>query len=140
MAEDHPAPPDDRRYSKEHEWARPGADANVVTVGITDYAAGELGDVVYVSLPAVGAVVKQFEQLGEVESVKAVSDLFAPVSGEVIAVNEALTDQPELVNASPFDQGWMVQVRLSDPGELAALMDSPAYQGFLAEQGAAGGH
>jgi glycine cleavage system H protein len=132
-------PPPDRKYSREHEWARVEADG-LVTVGITDYAAQELGDVVYVSLPVAGAPLKQFEKFGEVESVKAVSDLFAPLSGEVISANERLTDHPELVNSSPFDQGWMVTLRPADPAELNALLDAGAYQAFLAELAAGGGH
>lgn len=124
--------PADRRYSKEHEWALLGADG-LVTVGITDHAAHELGDVVYVALPKVGDQVAQFQKFGEIESVKAVSDLFSPVTGEVVAVNEALTDAPELVNQSPFGDGWMIAVRPTDPGELGNLLDAAGYQAFLAE-------
>ena len=100
-------------------------------VGITDYAAHELGDVVFVQLPKVGSSIKQFEKLGEIESVKAVSDLFAPVSGEIIEVNEALEQNPELVNDSPFEGGWMVKVRLSDPGDAARLLDAASYNDYL---------
>ncbi len=132
-------PPNDRRYTNQHEWAK--QDGDVITVGITDYAAGEMGDVVYVVLPAVGAAVKQLEKFGEVESVKAVSDLFSPVSGEVVAVNGALVDQPEAVNQSPFGDGWMIRVRPNTPNPMDGLLDSAAYFAFLeAEAGAGGGH
>jgi glycine cleavage system H protein len=121
--------PDNCRYSKEHEWARVEGDA--ASVGITDYAAHELGDVVYVQLPQVGATVKQFEKLGEIESVKAVSDLFAPVSGQVVEVNHALEQNPELVNDAPFEGGWMVKVRLSDNADPGRLLDAAAYKDYL---------
>jgi glycine cleavage system H protein len=117
--------PDDLRYSKEHEWVR--ADGEQATIGITSFAAGELGDIVFVELPDVGATLSQFGTFGVVESVKAVSDLYAPVSGEVVEVNEALRDQPELLNSEPFAGGWIAKVRLSDAGELDALMDASAY-------------
>jgi glycine cleavage system H protein len=117
--------PDDLRYSKEHEWVR--ADGEQATIGITSFAAGELGDIVFVELPDVGATLSQFGTFGVVESVKAVSDLYAPVSGEVVEVNEALRDQPELLNSEPFAGGWIAKVRLSDAGELDSLMDASAY-------------
>jgi glycine cleavage system H protein len=117
--------PDDLRYSKEHEWVR--ADGEQATIGITSFAAGELGDIVFVELPDVGATLSQFGTFGVVESVKAVSDLFAPVSGEVVEVNEALRDQPELLNSEPFAGGWIAKVRLSDAAELDSLMDASAY-------------
>jgi glycine cleavage system H protein len=117
--------PDDLRYSKEHEWVR--ADGEQATIGITSFAAGELGDIVFVELPDVGATLSQFGTFGVVESVKAVSDLYAPVSGEVVEVNEALRDQPELLNSEPFAGGWIAKVRLSEAGELDALMDASAY-------------
>jgi len=120
-----PMYPDDLRYSKEHEWVR--ADGEQATIGITSFAAGELGDIVFVELPDVGATLSQFGTFGVVESVKAVSDLYAPVSGEVVEVNEALRDQPELLNSEPFAGGWIAKVRLSDAGELDALMDASAY-------------
>ncbi len=125
------AAPDDSRYSEEHEWARP-QDGGSATIGITDYAAHELGDVVFVQLPAVGTSIKQFEKLGEIESVKAVSDLFAPVSGEITEVNEALLERPELVNEDAFEGGWMLRVRMTDPAELDRLMDAQAYRQHLA--------
>ena len=120
---------EDRRYTSEHEWLLlQGAEG---TIGISDYAQDELGDVVYVSLPAVGARMTAGSPFGEVESVKTVSELFAPVTGEVTAVNEALRDHPEHVNASPFDDGWMVRVRLDDPAEAESLLDAAAYRATL---------
>ena len=123
--------PTDRRYTKEHEWVR--LDDGVGTVGLTDYAQDQLGDIVYVDLPAPGTSVKQFDKLGEVESVKAVSDLYAPVSGEVVDVNEAVNDHPELVNESPYEEGWLVRVRLADPAELEALLTPEQYDALVAE-------
>ena len=117
--------PDDLRYSKEHEWVR--VDGSRATIGITSFAAEELGDIVFVELPEVGAVLKQFATFGVVESVKAVSDLFSPVSGEVMEVNDALRDAPELLNSDPFGEGWIAKVELADPAELDALMDAAAY-------------
>jgi glycine cleavage system H protein len=117
--------PDDLRYSKEHEWVR--AEDSRATIGITIFAADELGDIVFVELPEVGATLTQFASFGVVESVKAVSDLFAPVSGEVVEVNDALRDAPELLNSDPFGEGWIARVALSDTGELDALMDADAY-------------
>ena len=117
--------PDDLRYSKEHEWVR--VDGSRATIGITSYAADELGDVVFVELPEVGATLSQFGTFGVVESVKAVSDLYAPISGEVVEVNEALRDSPELLNADAFGEGWIARVELSDTTELDGLMDAAAY-------------
>lgn len=117
--------PDDLRYSKEHEWVR--VDGSRATIGITSYAADELGDVVFVELPEVGAALSQFGTFGVVESVKAVSDLYAPISGEVVEVNEALRDSPELLNADAFGEGWIAKVELSDTTELDGLMDAAAY-------------
>jgi glycine cleavage system H protein len=125
------ASPNDRRYSQEHEWVL--VDGDVGTVGITDFAQDELGDVVYIDVPAAGAKVSQFQKFGEIESVKAVSDLFSPVSGEVVERNEAAVDAPELVNSEPFAGGWLVKVRLSDPSELEKLMDAAAYDKMTAE-------
>lgn len=118
--------PEDRRYSKEHEWALVEPDGAVL-VGVTDFAQHELGDVVYVELPAPGERVEQFAKMGEIESVKAVSDLFSPVSGEVAAVNAGLKDNPELVNESPYENGWLIRVKIDDASELDALMDAAAY-------------
>ncbi len=132
-------PPNDRRYTDQHEWAK--QDGDVITVGITDYAAGEMGDVVYVVLPTAGTTVKRSEKFGEVESVKAVSDLFSPVSGEVVEVNGALVDQPEAVNQSPFSDGWMIRVRPNTANPLDGLLDGAAYFAFLeADAGTGGGH
>ena len=117
--------PDDLRYSKEHEWVR--VDGSRATIGITSFAAEELGDIVFVELPEVGTATKQFATFGVVESVKAVSDLYAPVSGEVVEVNDALRDAPELLNSDPFGEGWIAKVELADTSELDALMDAAAY-------------
>ena len=117
--------PDDLRYSKEHEWVR--MDGSRATIGITSFAADELGDVVFVDLPEVGAALSQFSTFGVIESVKAVSDLYAPVSGEVVEVNEALRDSPELLNADAFGEGWIAKVELSDTAQLDGLMDAAAY-------------
>jgi len=123
--------PTDRRYTKEHEWVR--VDDGVGTVGVTDYAQDQLGDIVYLDLPTPGTPVKLFEKLGEIESVKAVSDFYSPVSGEVVDVNEAVADHPELVNESPYEKGWLVRVRLADPAELDALLTAEQYDALLAE-------
>jgi glycine cleavage system H protein len=124
--------PDDLRYSKEHEWVR--VDGSVATIGITSYAADELGDIVFVELPAAGSALEQFSTFGVVESVKAVSDLFAPVSGTVAETNQALADRPELLNTDPFGDGWIARVELADPAELDALMDAAAYAGLTGGQ------
>ena len=117
--------PDYLRYSKEHEWVR--ADGTRATIGITSFAADELGDIVFVELPEVGASLKQFETFGVVESVKAVSDLYSPLSGEVVEVNEALREGPELLNSDPFGEGWILKVELADAAEIDVLMDAAAY-------------
>jgi len=117
--------PDDLRYSKEHEWVR--MDGSRATIGITGYAADELGDVVFVELPEVGATLTQFGTFGVVESVKAVSDLYAPISGEVVEINEALRDAPELLNADAYGEGWIAKVELTDTDQLDGLMDAAAY-------------
>jgi glycine cleavage system H protein len=117
--------PDDLRYSREHEWVR--VDGEEATIGITSFAADELGDIVYLESPEPGATLKQFAAFGVVESVKAVSDLYAPISGEVTEVNQALHDNPELLNTAPFGDGWIAKVKLADPSELDALMDAGAY-------------
>jgi glycine cleavage system H protein len=117
------------RFSKDHEWVE--ADGAVATVGVTAYAAEQLGDVVFVELPEVGKTIAAGEALAVVESVKAASDVFAPVSGEVIEVNSGLPDSPETVNAAPEKDGWFVRLRMSAPAELDGLMDRPAYEQFL---------
>ena len=123
--------PGDLRYTKEHEWIR--LDGDEATVGITKFAADQLGDIVFVELPDAGRALEQAATFGVVESVKAVSDLFAPVAGEVIEANELLSGQPELVNSDPYGQGWMVRVRLADPAQVEALLDPAAYEQLVAE-------
>lgn len=119
--------PEDLHYSKDHEWVSFDEDAGVATVGITDYAQGELGDVVFVELPGEGAGVTAHAACGTIEAVKAVAELFAPLSGEVVAVNSMLEDHPETLNADPYGEGWMIRIRVSDPDELDELMDAAAY-------------
>jgi glycine cleavage system H protein len=121
--------PDDLRYTDAHEWVREGADG-VVRIGITDYAQAQLGDVVYVDLPAVGDTVTAGTACGEVESTKSVSELYAPVSGEVVTVNGALDANPELVNSGPYGDGWMFEVRPADGQRLDDLLDAEAYRGL----------
>ena len=123
--------PADLRYTKDHEWVR--LDGDTATIGVTDFAAGQLGDVVFVDLPAAGKKVEQFATFGVVESVKAVSDLYAPVSGEVAEVNADLASQPELVNSDPFGGGWMIKVKVADPAQVAGLLDADAYAKLTAE-------
>ncbi len=115
------------RFTKEHEWVRFEKGSNVVTVGITDFAAGELGDIVFVEFPKTGQQVKAMEPMGTIEAVKTVADLYAPVSGVVKEVNTALNDAPATVNDSPFDKGWFVKIELGDRSELEKLMDKSAY-------------
>ena len=117
--------PDDLRYSKEHEWVR--ADGDRATIGITSFAADELGDIVFVELPEVGTSLSQFGTFGVVESVKAVSDLYAPISGEVLEVNDALREAPELLNSDPFGEGWIARIALADSSEVDSLLDAEAY-------------
>lgn len=124
--------PAEFKYAKDHEWAKP--EDGQVRVGITDYAQGELGDIVYVELPAEGGEVKQGESFITVESVKAVSDVYAPVSGQVVEVNRELEEKPELVNQSPHERGWMALIELADPKELDELMSAAEYEEFI-EQG-----
>ena len=121
------------KYSKDHEWVR--VEGDVGTVGISDYAQEQLGDVVYVELPEVGRPVAQNEEAAVVESVKAASEVYAPVSGEVVEVNQALEDDPALVNGDPTGEGWFLKLRLSAPGELGGLMDEAAYADFVAGLG-----
>ncbi len=123
--------PEELRYTKDHEWAKP--EGKRVRVGITDHAQTELTDVVYVELPPVGKVVKQGEPIGTVESVKAVSEIFAPVSGKVVEVNKTLGEQPELVNKDPYGSGWMAILEASNPAELTALMDAAGYRRLIGE-------
>jgi glycine cleavage system H protein len=120
------------RYSHEHEWV--AVEDNIATIGITDYAQEQLGDIVYVELPEVGAQVTKDDPFGVVESVKAVSDIFAPVSGTVTEVNGPLADSPEMVNEDPYGDAWMIRVELSDAGEVEDLMTAAEYQRFLEEE------
>ena len=125
--------PDDRRYSDEHEWAL--VDGNIVTVGVTQFATTELGDVVYVDLPEVGVEVNQFDKFGEIESVKAVSDLFSPIGGTIVEVNSDLMTMSEKVNEDPYSVGWLIKVETSDaPSQLDKLMDAAAYDALTAEE------
>lgn len=119
--------PEDLKYTEEHEWVSQKA-ATSIRVGITEYAQDQLGDVVFVQLPEVGQQVDAGSPIGEVESTKSVSEIFAPVSGTVTAVNDALTDQPELINSDPYGEGWMFEVELDDPDGLDALLEAEAYQ------------
>ena len=121
--------PDDLLYHEEHDWAR--VDGDAATFGITWYAQDSLGEVVFFDPPSPGAELTRGQSYAEIESVKAVSDVIAPLSGEVIAVNEALTDDPEKINADPYGDGWLVKVRLSDPSETSSLMDAAAYEATL---------
>jgi glycine cleavage system H protein len=126
--------PDDLKYTSEHEWVRtPGDSEGSVRVGITHYAQDQLGDIVYVSLPAVGDAVTAGAACGELESTKSVSDVYAPVDGEVVAVNESLDATPELVNSDPYGGGWLYDLVPSDEGSVAALLDAAAYQATLGE-------
>ena len=121
--------PGDRRYTKQHEWVRLEGDSG--TIGITDYAQKQLGDVVYLELPEVGRKLEAHGSFGTVESVKAVSELFSPVAGEVAEVNSALVAKPETINSDPHGHGWMIKVRVSDPKAVAELMDAAAYQAYV---------
>ena len=122
--------PTDLKYTEEHEYVK-SAGANEVVVGITDYAQGELGDVVFVELPKVGASYEKGASFGTIEAVKAVSELYSPVSGEVVAVNDALDANPALVNSDPYGEGWMIRLRVADSAQLDSLLDAAAYQGKI---------
>jgi len=124
--------PSDFRYTKEHEWIKVSGDAGAI--GITDYAQHELGDVVFVELPAVGSKIITGQVFGTIESVKAVSEIYAPVSGEVTEANAALTGNPELVNSDPHGTAWLIKIKLANPAEVSGLMDAVAYQAFIAEK------
>jgi glycine cleavage system H protein len=130
--------PTDLKYTAEHEWIKVEGDR--ARIGITDFAQDQLGDVVYVELPKAGTKVSQFAVFGVIDSVKASSDLYSPVSGEVVAVNEALSESPELVNKAPYGDGWMIEVRLTDPGELGKLMDAAAYESHVTTPHGPSGH
>ena len=120
--------PDDLHYSKDHEWVR--VEGSIAVVGITDYAQDSLGDVVYVELPKAGDEFDANESFGSVESVKAVSEVFSPVSGEIVGINETLADAPDKVNADPFGEGWMIRVQMSNPGEVDSLLTAAEYEDF----------
>jgi len=125
--------PSDLLYSAEHEYLKKTDDPDVYVVGITDYAQGELGDVVFVELPSVGDSYEKMATFGTIEAVKAVSDLYSPASGEVVEINEALDDDPSLVNTDPYGEGWMIKLRLSDTSELSGLMDPTAYAAHVGD-------
>ena len=121
--------PNDLLYTQEHEYVK--GDGDVVTIGITDYAQGELGDVVYVELPQVGATFGEHDVFGTIEAVKAVSELFSPIAGEVVEVNGRLDQEPSLVNSDPYGDGWMIRMRITDPGARAKLMQPDAYKSHI---------
>ena len=123
--------PGDLRYTKEHEWVR--VDGDEAVVGITQFAADQLGDIVFVELPAAGKALERHATFGVVESVKAVSDLFAPVAGEVTGANDTLAGAPELVNSDPYGEGWMLRMRLGDPAQVEELLDAAAYEQLVSE-------
>jgi glycine cleavage system H protein len=123
--------PNGLRYTQDHEYVKPAEDADTVYVGITDFAQGELGDVVFLELPKVGAKYSKHDVFGTVEAVKAVSELYSPVSGEVLAVNARLDKEPALVNSAPYGDGWMIKVKLSNPKELDSLLTAEAYEAHL---------
>jgi len=125
--------PEDLKYTEEHEWIL--VEEELATVGITDFAQDQLGDVVFVELPEVGTQVLAGKAFGVVESVKAVSDIYAPLSGEVVEVNEELVDNPETINTSPYEDGWMIKIQFSDPSEVNELLDADTYQGLLESEG-----
>jgi glycine cleavage system H protein len=123
----------DLRYTKSHEWVK--VEGDVATMGVSDFAQSELGDITYLELPEPGDTVTKSEPLGVIESVKAASDLYAAVSGEIVEANENVVDAPESVNSSPYDDAWLVKIKMSDPSELDSLMDNAAYEKFLEEEG-----
>jgi glycine cleavage system H protein len=125
--------PSDYRYTKEHEWIKASGDTG--TIGITDYAQHELGDVVFIEMPALGKTITAGQVFGTVESVKAVSEIFAPVSGEVTEANAALSGTPELLNSDPHGAGWLIKIKLANPADVSGLMDAAAYQAFISEKG-----
>ncbi|HET7701474.1 MAG TPA: glycine cleavage system protein GcvH [Candidatus Limnocylindria bacterium] len=129
--------PQDLRYSKEHEWVR--LEGDTATIGITQFAQEQLGDVVFVELPEKGATVRQFSSLGVVESVKAASDIYSPISGEVLERNMKVIEKPELVNSAPYEDGWMLKVKLADKGELQKLLSADDYRAHIGETAGSGG-
>ena len=125
--------PEGLRYTEEHEYLKPTGEDGVYLVGITDYAQGELGDIVYLELPEAGSTFAKMDTFGTIEAVKAVSDLYCPLTGEVVEVNAALDDDPSAVNSDPYGDGWMVKLRVSDDSEVGRLMDATAYQAHVGE-------
>lgn len=125
--------PQDLLYTEDHEYVKSTGEDNVVAVGITDYAQGELGDIVYIELPKVGATFKKHDVFGTVEAVKAVSELYSPLSGEVVAINDRLDKEPALVNSTPYGDGWMIKLRVKDAGEKSSLMNAQAYTAHLGQ-------
>lgn len=123
--------PEDLRYTADHEYVKESGEPGVVTVGITDYAQGELGDIVFVNLPKVGQRFDEHQVFGTIEAVKAVSDLFCPVAGEVVAVNQALEADPAAVNRSPYQDGWMIRLKVANPADLGRLLDAKAYRAHI---------
>lgn len=124
--------PKELKYDREHEWVR--LEGDIATIGISDFAQDQLGEVVYVDMPTVGDTLASGDSFGEVESVKSVSELFSPVSGEIVAVNDVLADSPETVNEDCYGDGWMIKVKLSDPAEVDDLMDADGYEAYIAEE------
>ena len=125
--------PQDLLYTEDHEYVKSTGEDNVVAVGITDYAQGELGDIVYIELPKVGATFKKHDVFGTVEAVKAVSELYSPLTGEVVAINDRLDKEPALVNSTPYGDGWMIKLRVKDAGEKSSLMNAQAYTAHLGQ-------
>ena len=125
--------PKDLHYTEDHEYLKPSGEPGVMLIGITDYAQGELGDIVFIELPKVGAKLKKHDVFGTIEAVKAVSELYAPVSGEVLEINTRLDAEPALVNMSPYGDGWMVKMKMTDESEKSALLDAAAYKGKIGE-------
>ncbi len=121
--------PEDLRYTEDHEWAR--IDGDIATIGITDFAQSELGDIVYVELPELGTTTEKSQSFGTIEAVKAVSDLFAPLTGEVVEVNSNISDSPEIINKDPYGEGWFIKVKLSDPNEVKTLLEKTQYEALL---------
>lgn len=124
--------PEEYKFTKEHEWVH--MEDDVAIIGISDYATGELGDIVYVELPEVDSVVQQMDPIGTIEAVKTVAELFSPVSGTIVEINEEILENPETVNNSPFEDGWFIKIKMDDPGELDVLFSYEEYQEFLGEQ------
>jgi glycine cleavage system H protein len=121
--------PDDLKYTKDHEWAR--IEGDTATIGITDFAQGELGDIVFVELPEVGEVTEQAQSFGTIEAVKAVSDLFSPLTGKIVEVNSKITDSPEIINKDPYGDGWLVKISFSDQSEVDKLLDKSNYEALI---------